>query len=197
MLLLSKMLNSSTNVNILGYMGTFFSLYDDVVHIADPNQHAINPIEGIGASNIFLSKIAIDQVEEYYETTKTSWHANLIHVRITSSLLVFKILMTILQTLSSMMDVSLLKRPSFLILAFSGFLTLSCFYVPYLYLGNEMDRVGTYSDKDKVRKRSIESSQTIFSLKKKENVFQSTPIKVLGIINIVARIGCGFVSILL
>lgn len=61
-----------------------------------------------------------------------------------------------------MMDVSLLKRPSFLILAFSGFLTLSCFYVPYLYLGNEMDRVGNYSAEDKVSTRSTESSQSIF-----------------------------------
>ncbi|GMR45268.1 hypothetical protein PMAYCL1PPCAC_15463, partial [Pristionchus mayeri] len=117
------------------------------------SHHAVANAEVTGASNFCLSKIAIDAVDEYYDEEKTTWHANLIH------------------TLRSMLDVSLLRRPSFIILALSGFLTLSCFYVPYLYLGNHIDRVGNYTDSEK-----------------------SLPISVLGIVNIVARIGCGYIA---
>jgi hypothetical protein len=35
----------------------------------------------------------------------------------------------------SMLDLSLLQSPTFMILAFSGFLTLFCFFVPFAFLG--------------------------------------------------------------
>ncbi|GMS94951.1 hypothetical protein PENTCL1PPCAC_17126, partial [Pristionchus entomophagus] len=136
------------------YPGSTAALNERARTHTNHSQHAIAHAEGaIGQSNVYLSKIAIDAVDEYYDEENTSWHANLIH------------------TLKSMLDISLLTRPSFLILAFSGFLTLSCFYVPYLYLGNQIDRIGNFTEEEK-----------------------SVPISVLGIVNIVARIGCGYIA---
>ncbi|GMT22579.1 hypothetical protein PFISCL1PPCAC_13876, partial [Pristionchus fissidentatus] len=135
------------------YPGSTAALNERARANSNQSQQVIARPEPTGASNVYLSKIAIDAADEYYDEEKTSWHANLVH------------------TLKSMLDMSLLKRRSFLILAFSGFLTLSCFYVPYLYLGNHIDRVGNFTEETK-----------------------GTPIQVLGIINIVARIGCGYIA---
>jgi hypothetical protein len=38
------------------------------------------------------------------------------------------------RTLSTMLDMSLLKSPTFLLLCFSGFITMMGFYVPFMYL---------------------------------------------------------------
>ncbi|VDM59791.1 unnamed protein product [Angiostrongylus costaricensis] len=72
------------------------------------------------------------------------------------------------QTLNTLLDTSLLSSPSFIILAVSGFLTLSCFYVPYNYLGQHLSKI-----------RNLTQAQ------------KSLPISLLGIINIAARIVCG------
>lgn len=77
---------------------------------------------------------------------------------------------TIKATLRSMLDVSLLKDPMFLILAFSGFFTLTGFFVPFIYLPRQAMAVGHTKD-----------SATFL-------------ISILGITNIVARILCGWLS---
>ncbi|KJH40397.1 hypothetical protein DICVIV_13652 [Dictyocaulus viviparus] len=74
-------------------------------------------------------------------------------------------------TLSTLLDTSLLYSPSFLILAVSGFLTLSCFYVPYNYLGQHLDKI----------KNLTQTQRTM-------------PVSLLGIINIAARIVCGWIA---
>jgi hypothetical protein len=38
------------------------------------------------------------------------------------------------RTLSTMLDMSLLRSPTFLLLCFSGFITMMGFYVPFMYL---------------------------------------------------------------
>jgi hypothetical protein len=38
------------------------------------------------------------------------------------------------RTLATMLDMSLLKSPTFLLLSFSGFITMMGFYVPFMYL---------------------------------------------------------------
>ena len=69
--------------------------------------------------------------------------------------------------LVSMVDVKLLKSPSFLLLAFGGFLTMCGFFVPFIYLGRQAIAVG------------IPKSQATML------------VSVLGVVNIVARICCG------
>ncbi|PAV78646.1 hypothetical protein WR25_12817 [Diploscapter pachys] len=75
------------------------------------------------------------------------------------------------RTLWSLFDTSLLYSPSFLILALSGLLTLSCFYVPFNYIGNHLDKIQNLTATEK-----------------------ALPISLLGVINIFARIGCGWIS---
>jgi len=77
---------------------------------------------------------------------------------------------TIKATLRSMLDVSLLKDPQFLILAFSGFFTLTGFFVPFIYLPRQAMAVG-----------HSEGSSTFL-------------VSILGMTNIVARILCGWLS---
>ena len=72
--------------------------------------------------------------------------------------------------LVSMVDVQLLKSPSFLLLAFGGFLTMCGFFVPFIYLGRQAILVG------------IPPTQA------------TTLVSVLGVVNIVARICCGCVD---
>ncbi|TMS37058.1 hypothetical protein L596_004075 [Steinernema carpocapsae] len=72
--------------------------------------------------------------------------------------------------LRSMLDMSLLKSPSFLILAFSGFLTLSCFFVPFIFLGKQAGLKGVSED------------------------HQSYLLMTLGVINIIARVACGIIA---
>lgn len=38
------------------------------------------------------------------------------------------------RTLTTMLDMSLLRSPTFLLLSFSGFITMMGFYVPFMYL---------------------------------------------------------------
>ncbi|XP_048511572.1 monocarboxylate transporter 14 isoform X2 [Athalia rosae] len=72
--------------------------------------------------------------------------------------------------LSTMLDVSLLKSPSFLILAFSGSLTMMGFYTPFTYLPDRATIAG------------IEESTAMFLL------------SVIGITNTIGRVVCGVVS---
>jgi len=41
------------------------------------------------------------------------------------------------RTVNTMLDISLLRSPTFLLLALSGFLTMMGFYVPFMYLTGE------------------------------------------------------------
>ncbi|CAB3401066.1 unnamed protein product [Caenorhabditis bovis] len=77
----------------------------------------------------------------------------------------------IIQALRNLLDSSLLASPSFLTLAFSGTLTLSCFYVPFIYLGKHLDKIPDLTLTQK-----------------------SFPVSLIGIINIIARIGCGYIA---
>lgn len=74
------------------------------------------------------------------------------------------------RTLATMLDISLLKSPSFLILAFSGLLTMMGFYVPFLYVAER----AIYNQMDQ-----------------KTAVFL---VSVIGIANTVGRIVCGVLS---
>lgn len=78
---------------------------------------------------------------------------------------------TLLSTFRGLLDPSLLYSPSFIILSLSGMLTLSCFYVPYNYLGDHINKLPDVSQTKK-----------------------SLPISLLGIINILARIACGWIA---
>jgi hypothetical protein len=41
------------------------------------------------------------------------------------------------RTVTTMLDVSLLRSPTFLLLALSGFITMMGFYVPFMYVTGE------------------------------------------------------------
>lgn len=45
------------------------------------------------------------------------------------------------RTLGSMLDVSLLRSPSFMLLSISGFLTMMGFYVPFIYIRGNIQLV--------------------------------------------------------
>ncbi|CAJ0954180.1 unnamed protein product, partial [Mesorhabditis belari] len=70
-----------------------------------------------------------------------------------------------------LVDRQLLKLPTFVILAISGFLTLTCFYVPFAYLGRHLEKIEGLTD-----------------------FWKSFPLQLLGVINIVFRILCGKIS---
>lgn len=74
------------------------------------------------------------------------------------------------RTLSTMLDVSLLKSPSFMLLAFSGFLTMMGFFVPFAYLVP----------------RAVDANM--------EKSSAELLISGIGIINTIARILCGSIS---
>lgn len=69
-----------------------------------------------------------------------------------------------------MLDTSLLTSPSFLILAVGGFLTLACFFVPFMFIGVLAKTNG------------VPAEQTKYL------------VMLLGLINLVARVLCGLVS---
>ncbi|KAK0397515.1 hypothetical protein QR680_002151 [Steinernema hermaphroditum] len=103
-------------------------------------------------SSIYLSTQMLPPAEELGSSSGITWSAG------------------ISAALKSMLDVSLLKSPSFLILAFSGFLTLSCFFVPFIFLGKQAGLKGVNEDN------------------------QAYLLMALGVINIIARIACGVIS---
>ncbi|KAL0106927.1 hypothetical protein PUN28_015444 [Cardiocondyla obscurior] len=72
--------------------------------------------------------------------------------------------------LTTMLDLSLLKSPSFLILAVSGGLTMMGFYTPFLYVA------------DRAMKANIDASSAMFL------------VSVIGIGNTIGRIVCGLAS---
>ncbi|XP_015610429.1 monocarboxylate transporter 12 [Cephus cinctus] len=72
--------------------------------------------------------------------------------------------------LSTMLDVSLLKSPTFLVLAASGALTMMGFYTPFVYLQARAESAG------------MEPSKTMFLL------------SVVGIGNTIGRVACGIIS---
>lgn len=74
------------------------------------------------------------------------------------------------RTLSTMLDVSLLKDYSFLLLAFSGFFTMMGFFVPFIYLT------------DRAKGSGINADTAVFLVSS------------IGIFNTVARIVCGWAS---
>ncbi|XP_030373393.1 monocarboxylate transporter 4 [Scaptodrosophila lebanonensis] len=74
------------------------------------------------------------------------------------------------RTLSTMLDTSLLKSPSFMCLAFSGFLTMMGFFVPFAFLEDRAVQAGM----DKPAALSVLSG--------------------IGLVNTIARIVCGSMS---
>lgn len=74
------------------------------------------------------------------------------------------------RTLATMLDVSLFKSPTFMLLAFSGFFTMMGFFVPFLYISSRAQDSGM----------SEGAADMIVSA--------------IGITNTVARIVCGFLS---
>ncbi|KAI6176598.1 hypothetical protein M3Y97_00815600 [Aphelenchoides bicaudatus] len=67
-------------------------------------------------SQIYLSTIGLPTAEDYVDTGVKSW------------------LHRFLNQLKSFLDISLLKSPSFVILAVGGFLTLAAFFIPFMYV---------------------------------------------------------------
>lgn len=74
------------------------------------------------------------------------------------------------RTLATMLDYSLLKSPSFIILSFGGFLTMMGFYVPFMYLKDRATSEG-------------------FSVEKAVWLVSS-----IGISNTIGRVMCGILS---
>lgn len=74
------------------------------------------------------------------------------------------------RTLATMLDVSLFKSPTFIILALSGFFTMLGFFVPYVYVKKRAEANGLSADTGVML------------------------VSVIGIANIVGRIACGLVS---
>jgi hypothetical protein len=74
------------------------------------------------------------------------------------------------RTLSTMLDVSLLKNYSFIMLAFSGFFTMLGFFVPFIYIA------------DRAKLAGIDKETAVFLL------------SAIGIFNTIARILCGWLS---
>lgn len=74
------------------------------------------------------------------------------------------------RTLATMLDLSLLKSPSFMLLATSGFLTMMGFFVPFMFM------------KDRAVKGKMDESTAAFT------------VAAIGIANTIARIVCGILS---
>lgn len=74
------------------------------------------------------------------------------------------------RVLSTMLDISLLKNYSFILLAFSGFFTMMGFFVPFIYIV------------DRAEKADIDKESAVFLL------------SAIGIFNTIARIVCGWLS---
>ncbi|XP_067629848.1 monocarboxylate transporter 3 isoform X2 [Eurosta solidaginis] len=74
------------------------------------------------------------------------------------------------RTLSTMLDTSLLKSPSFMCLAFSGFLTMMGFFVPFMFLKPRAESQGM-------------NEQTALGV-----------VSGIGLVNTIARLVCGTVS---
>jgi len=76
----------------------------------------------------------------------------------------------IVASFRSMIDMSLMRSPSFLILAFTGFLTLSCLFVPFMFVGGLAKQNGV-----------------------PENI-TSNLVVILGLVNVVGRVAIGMVA---
>ncbi|XP_063225635.1 monocarboxylate transporter 3 isoform X2 [Bacillus rossius redtenbacheri] len=74
------------------------------------------------------------------------------------------------RTLATMLDFSLFKSPTFLVLAVSGFLTMMGFYIPFMFL------------KERAAKSGMEATLTMFLVSS------------IGITNTVGRVLCGLLS---
>ncbi|XP_070499180.1 monocarboxylate transporter 5 [Chironomus tepperi] len=74
------------------------------------------------------------------------------------------------RTLSTMLDVSLLKNYSFILLALSGFFTMLGFFVPFMYIANRAKQFKIHKD-----------TAILF-------------LSALGVFNTIARIVCGWLS---
>lgn len=74
------------------------------------------------------------------------------------------------RTLATMLDVSLFKSPTFMLLAFSGFFTMMGFFVPFLYISRRAQEAGM------------------------ETGAADMIVSAIGITNTVARIVCGLLS---
>ncbi|KAI1725446.1 major facilitator superfamily domain-containing protein [Ditylenchus destructor] len=73
-------------------------------------------------------------------------------------------------TLRSLLDISLMKSPSFLILALSGFLTLFCFFVPFMFIASL------------ARQNGVPESLTKYL------------VVIIGLVNLCSRVLCGLIS---
>ncbi|EFO28173.1 hypothetical protein LOAG_00306 [Loa loa] len=72
--------------------------------------------------------------------------------------------------LRSMVDISLLLDPTFVLIAITAFLTLYCLFVPFIFLGKQAIKVGATSNQ------------------------QSYLLFLIGLVNIFGRILCGLIS---
>ncbi len=92
--------------------------------------------------------------------------------------------------LSSMLDVSLLKDPAFLLIGISNFFGMAALYIPFFYLVDAAKESVSGSSKDQF------SFNNLFLLNQqgidKDNA--SFLISIIGITNTFARIICGYVS---
>lgn len=138
------------------------------------NETAKTPVGG-SRPGLYLSNVALQNLEE------DAFKPGGISSRWTRG---------IIASLRSMLDTSLLKSVTFLILAFSGFLTLFCFFVPFAFVGaladerinNNKNNNNNSSSADGNNENSIDESNAQLLL------------VLLGLFNVIGRVLCGFVS---
>ncbi|KAI6241677.1 hypothetical protein M3Y99_00328900 [Aphelenchoides fujianensis] len=98
--------------------------------------------------DLYLSTIGLPTADDYVDSGSHAWYHGIV------------------KQLKSLLDISLLRSPSFLILALGGFLTLICFFVPFIW--------PKAKGVDEVRSKYL--------------------VTAMGLINIVARVLCGWIS---
>ena len=97
----------------------------------------------------------------------------------------------IFASMRSMLDLSLLQSPTFMILAFSGFLTLFCFFVPFAFLGALADERRINSNLNNNDPSNNSSANAIAGGGKGSSQLL---LVLLGLFNVVGRVLCGFVA---
>ncbi|KAI6187788.1 MFS domain-containing protein [Aphelenchoides besseyi] len=102
--------------------------------------------------DIYLSTIGLPTEQDYIHQDHHTWYYGC------------------LKQLKTLLDVSLLKSPSFLVLALGGFLTLICFFVPFMFVAQLAQSKGV----DEVKSKYL--------------------VTAMGLINIFARVLCGWIS---
>ena len=94
------------------------------------------------------------------------------------------------QSFRSMLDLSLLQSPTFIILAFSGFLTLFCFFVPFAFLGALADE----RIKENRQTNALNETGPTAADGNDDSNSSQILLVLLGLANVGGRVLCGLVN---